>query len=107
MKRLDITTDEERDAAGIGHWGSDGWQLIEKAWDHEGGWMRSTKALPAGAGVLVQTTTFMNAQYGQARVTHETVTFVPDAYIREVKDDSGEVIGREIWSRPNYDGPRR
>lgn len=58
-------------------------QLIAKASSKEQGWMKSTKAMDTGNGVVVQVTT----QQGQN--VAEALTFVPNVSIKT--DESGSL----------------
>lgn len=58
----------------------DTFQLICKASSNEQGWMKSTKAMPTGNGVVVQVTTQQKNPDGSYSVA-EALTFVPDAKI--------------------------
>ena len=58
----------------------DEWRLICKASSEDEGWMKSTKAMPIGNGVLVQVTTQQRNNDGSYSLA-EAVTFVPGAYI--------------------------
>ena len=68
----------------------DTFQLICKASSQKEGWMKSTKAMQAGHGVVVQVTTQQRTWYG-GYVVAEALTFVPNAII--VPDYNG---GRRI-----------
>lgn len=60
----------------------DAWVLICKASSKGGGWMKSTKAMDVGHGVVVQVTTEHRDLYnGNARSVAEALTFVPGATI--------------------------
>lgn len=58
----------------------DTFQLICKASSNEQGWMKSTKGMPTGNGVVVQVTTQQKNPDGSYSVA-EALTFVPDAKI--------------------------
>lgn len=59
-------------------------QLMSKASSKEQGWMKSTKAMPTGNGVVVQVTTQQKNPDGSYSVA-EALTFVPDVKIVEVE----------------------
>jgi hypothetical protein len=68
----------------------DMWQLLCKASSKNEGWMKSTKALPAGNGCLIQVTTQQRNPDGSYAVA-EAITFVP--YVRIDTDVNG---GRKL-----------
>ena len=76
-------------------WGNgDTFKLISKASSEAEGWMKSTKAMFTGNGVVVQVTT----QQKNIDLTYslaEALTFVPGASILE-KFEDGIVVSREI-----------
>lgn len=72
----------------------DAFQLICKAASQKEGWMKSTKAMSVGHGVIVQVTTQQRTWYGGYAVA-EAVTFVPQATIEA--DVNG---GRKIVWKP-------
>jgi hypothetical protein len=61
----------------------DTFQLICKASSESQGWMKSTKAMPTGNGVVVQVTTQQKNIDGTYSLA-EALTFVPDVKIIEV-----------------------
>lgn len=61
----------------------DTFQLICKASSQEQGWMKSTKAMPTGNGVVIQVTTQQKNPDGSYAVA-EALTFVPGVKIIEV-----------------------
>jgi len=63
----------------------DTWVCICKAWSKEQGWMKSTKALQLGEGILVQVST------QQGNNIAEALTYVPGAIIRERQDGTYEI----------------
>ena len=72
-------------------WGDgDAWKLIGKASSKSEGWMKSTKAYQLGNGCLIQVTT------QQGDNVAEAITFAPEAYIIEEKDDFNNVINRKL-----------
>ncbi len=81
MKDLSNTGNDLQ--AGTKTWGEPGrWILICKAWNEKEGWMRSTKAMLAGDGVLVQVSTQINN--GEATpICAEALTFIPNTYITD------------------------
>ena len=68
----------------------DSLQLICKASSQKEGWMKSTKAMQVGHGVIVQVTTQQRTWYGGYAVA-EAVTFVPNARI-EPDNNNGRKI---------------
>jgi hypothetical protein len=82
----------------IKFWGDgDMFRLIAKASSEAEGWMKSTKAMPAGNSVVVQVTTQQRNPDGSYSVA-EAVTTVPDAIIAEFFDGD-TVIYRTIVQR--------
>jgi hypothetical protein len=79
-------------------WGDgDTFRLISKASSEAEGWMKSTKAMPAGSSVVVQVTTQQRNSDGTYAVA-EALTTVPNAIIAE-HIDNGVVISRAIIER--------
>jgi len=82
-KTLDRThwekTQENED---IGSYGDpNSWQLLNKAWNKNEGWMKSTKVLNIpDLGCLVQVSTQQAGQIAEA------LTFVPGAYIANIEN---------------------
>lgn len=70
----------------------DMFQLLCKASSQKEGWMKSTKAMQAGDGCLVQVTTQQRNPNGSYAVA-EALTFVPGVYIHLDKDNVG---GRKL-----------
>lgn len=67
-------------------------QLICKASSNEQGWMKSTKAMDTGVGVVVQVTTQQRNPDGSYSVA-EALTFVPSVTI--IEDSNGnKAIGK-------------
>jgi tagatose-1,6-bisphosphate aldolase len=113
----------------IQFWGNgDTFMLISKASSEKEGWMKSTKAMPAGSSVVVQVTTQQRgagvtrmlskdeliAKHGESHPTFEQVvefnynvaealTTVPNAIIVEHTDEEGTVIARSIDGRAPRD----
>jgi hypothetical protein len=113
----------------IQFWGDgDTFRLISKASSESEGWMKSTKAMPAGNSVVVQVTTQQRGagitrmlskdelieKYGESHATFEQVveynysvaealTTVPNAIIVEHYDNDGNVISRSIDGRAPRD----
>jgi hypothetical protein len=76
-------------------WGDgDAFKLICKASSQEEGWMKSTKAMHAGSGVVVQVTTQQRNTDGTYSIA-EALTYVPDSYINVIIDNN-KTISREI-----------
>ncbi len=59
----------------------DTFKLICKASSHQEGWMKSTKAMDVGVGVVIQVTT--QQMSGEGWAVAEALTFVPGVYIHE------------------------
>jgi hypothetical protein len=79
-------------------WGDgDTFRLISKASSEAEGWMKSTKAMPAGNSVVVQVTTQQRNPDGSYSVA-EALTTVPNAIIAEFLDN-GVVVSRSIVQR--------
>lgn len=79
-------------------WGDgDAFKLICKASSESEGWMKSTKAMEAGYGCVVQVTTQQRNADGSYSIA-EALTFVPDSRIEEVESESevGAVVSRSI-----------
>ena len=84
-----------KNVSDITFWGDgDTFKLISKASSQKEGWLKSTKAMDTGLGVVVQVTTQQRNPDGTYAVA-EAVTFVPGAEIYETIED-GEVISRKI-----------
>lgn len=82
----------------IQFWGDgDTFRLISKASSEAEGWMKSTKAMPAGNSVVVQVTTQQRNPDGSYSVA-EALTTVPNAIIAEFFDN-GVVKYRTIIQR--------
>lgn len=82
-------------------WGNgDAFKLISKASSEAEGWMKSTKAMYVGSGVLVQVTTQQRNPDGSYAAA-EALTFVPGVKIYEDKDKEGKVTSRSIFP-PNW-----
>ena len=99
QKSLHNTTANEATKNGQdGSWGDgDTFKLISKASSESEGWMKSTKAMPAGSSVVVQVTTQQRNSDGTYAVA-EALTTVPNAIIAE-HIDNGVVISRAIIER--------
>ena len=83
----------------IQFWGDgDTFRLISKASSEAEGWMKSTKAMPAGNSVVVQVTTQQRNPDGSYSVA-EALTTVPNAIIAEFLDISDTVKYRAIIER--------
>lgn len=79
-------------------WGDgDTFRLISKASSEAEGWMKSTKAMPAGSSVVVQVTTQQRNPDGSYSIA-EALTTIPNAIITE-HVDNGVVISRAIIER--------
>ncbi len=76
-------------------WGNpDSFQLLCKASSDSGGWMKSTKAMFVGNGVVIQVTTQQKNLDGSYSVA-EALTYVPGVNIYTIEQD-GQVTGRYI-----------
>jgi len=76
-------------------WGDgDTFKFISKASSESEGWMKSTKAMMAGAGVVVQVTTQQRNPDGSYSVA-EALTYVPNVQIHEVLKE-GKVVSRYL-----------
>jgi hypothetical protein len=82
----------------IKFWGNgDTFKLISKASSEAEGWMKSTKAMDAGNGVVVQVTTQQRNSDGSYSVA-EALTYVPGSTVKDVYD-GGDITGRIIVSK--------
>ena len=87
----------------IQFWGDgDTFRLISKASSESEGWMKSTKAMPAGNSVVVQVTTQQRNPDGSYSIG-EALTTVPDAIISEYLDADDKVVHRTITQRAVID----
>lgn len=83
QKPLDVTSGDDLKAKvkDVEFFGDpDAWVLIGKAWSESQGWMKSTKAMAVGMGVLVQVTTERTDATGHTALA-EALTYVPSARI--------------------------
>ena len=69
-------------------------KLLSKASSASQGWMKSTKAMQAGDGCVVQVTTEIRNPDGSKSVA-EALTYVPNVVILDV-EENGVVVGREL-----------
>lgn len=77
-------------------WGNgDTFKLISKASSENEGWMKSTKAMDVGVGVVVQVTTQQMNPDGSYSIA-EALTTVMGAKIVESENENGDVISRLI-----------
>ena len=101
-KPLNVTNPEEARAAvsDLEVWGDpDAWLLVAKASSKSQGWMKSTKVMPIGTGVLVQVSTLQRGGgAANSQAVAEALCFVPDATIEEITDESDRVLARRIVS---------
>jgi hypothetical protein len=82
----------------IKFWGDgDTFRLISKASSEAEGWMKSTKAMPAGSSVVVQVTTQQRNADGSYSIA-EALTTVPNAIIAEHVENK-IVVSRSIIER--------
>jgi hypothetical protein len=91
MKTLDnrCVSDAKKATSDIKTFGNgDMWKLLGKASSESEGWMKSTKAMPAGSGVLVQVST------QQGENVAEALAFVPHAALQRL----GEQDGRPLFT---------
>lgn len=83
----------------IQFWGNgDMFRLISKASSEAEGWMKSTKAMPAGKNVVLQVTTQQRNPDGSYAIA-EALTTVENSIIIEHINDEGVVTARSIESR--------
>jgi len=83
----------------IQFWGDgDTFLLISKASSESEGWMKSTKAMPAGNSVVVQVTTQQRNPNGTYSIT-DALTTVDNAIIWEAIGPDGKAEYRTIVSR--------
>ena len=87
-------------------WGNgDTFRLVSKASSKEEGWMKSTKAMVTGNGVVVQVTTQQRNPDGSYSIA-EALTYVPGATLFETTDnESKEVVSRHVWTEPTETTP--
>ena len=100
MKTLHNTDSDgtRKNVSDVVFWGDgDAFKLICKASSESQGWMKSTKAMEAGNGCLVQVTTQQRNPDGSYAVA-EAVSFVPNSYVREFQNEAGEVTSRLVDS---------
>jgi hypothetical protein len=96
-KTLNNTTafQAKQNVSDIEFWGNgDTFKLISKASSKKEGWMKSTKAMQAGHGCVVQVTTQQRNPDGSYSIA-EALTFVPEVIIEEEVVD-GKVISRKL-----------
>jgi hypothetical protein len=86
----------QKNVRDIQFWGNpDSFRLISKAYSISEGWMKSTKAMEAGSGAVVQVTTQQRNEDGSYSIA-EALTFVPSVSIVDQVDDEGNIIGRKL-----------
>lgn len=89
-----------KNVSDITFWGNgDTFKLISKASSESEGWMKSTKAMRAGSGVVVQVTTQQRNPDGSYAIA-EAITFAPDVHIHEQFDTKQNVVGRQLIRNP-------
>jgi len=94
------TSGTEKNVPDVAKFGDpDAWVLLCKASSQSEGWMKSTKAMDAGAGCLVQVTTQQQNPDGSYTVA-EALQYVPNVDITEGREANGEVAWRELSYRP-------
>jgi hypothetical protein len=77
-------------------WGDgDIFKLISKVSSENEKWMKSTKAMRAGNGCVVQVTTQQINPDGSHSLA-EALTYVPNVRIVENRDENGKVISRYL-----------
>jgi major membrane immunogen (membrane-anchored lipoprotein) len=69
-------------------------QLLSKASSKSQGWMKSTKAMEAGNGCVVQVTTEFRDKQGNVTAVAEALTYVPNAIIWTYADGTKYLIDR-------------
>jgi len=69
----------------------DQFQLLCKASSETEGWMKSTKAMEAGSGCVVQVTTQQRNEDGTYAIA-EALTFVPDAKIAPDENNGRKLV---------------
>lgn len=86
-------------------WGNgDTFKLISKASSENEGWMKSTKAMDVGNGVVVQVTTQQRNKDGSYSIA-ESITFVPNVEIvdlyseQDFSNPNKIVVGRYITAK--------
>jgi hypothetical protein len=93
------SSDAQKSVKDIQFWGDgDTFQLICKASSKQEGWLKSTKAMDVGTGVVVQVTTQQRNPDGSYAVA-EALTFVPGAMIVVDGDSENGVTARRIVRR--------
>lgn len=83
----------------------DSFKLISKMYSMDQGWMELTKALQIdNSGCLVQVTVYQRNpnQNPTADPTYSAstdLTFVPNVYIEEVRDENSRIVNRRLKAR--------
>jgi len=99
MEKTLVNTDANgasKNVKDIQFWGDgDTFKLISKASSQSKGWMKSTKAMKAGLGCVIQVTTQQKNPDGSYSIA-EALTFAPNTIIEEQLDENGIVIKRTI-----------
>ncbi len=91
----------------IQFWGDpDTFLLISKASSESEGWMKSTKAMPAGTSVVVQVTTQQRNPDGSYSIS-DALTTVDNAIIWELIGPDGKAEFRTIVTRTSIHGSKR
>lgn len=97
MTKTLVNTDSngaKKNVKDIQFWGNpDSFRLISKASSVSEGWMKSTKAMKAGTGAVIQVTTQQRNPDG-SYVVAEALTFAPNVDIVDQMNDEGEIVGR-------------
>lgn len=75
--------------------GDDLFELMSKASSESEGWMKSTKGMLTGKGVVIQVTTQQRNKDGSYSVA-EAVTYVPGVTLQTTTDDNNKIIGRKL-----------
>ena len=81
----------------------DMFSLMAKSSSQEEGWMKSTKGMDTGNGVLIQVTTQQRNPDGSYAVA-EALQFVPNVFLNEERDpDTDLITGRYISTTKKED----
>lgn len=67
------------------------WQLICKASSEKQGWMKSTKAMDVGNGVVIQVTT-QQLNHNDSYTIAEAVTFIPGVTVKLTDKDTRAIV---------------
>ena len=101
------TNGAKKNVKDIQFWGNpDTFLLISKASSESEGWMKSTKAMPAGTSVVVQVTTQQRNPDGSYSIS-DALTTVDNAIIWELIGPDGKAEFRTIVTRTSIHGSKR